>query len=596
VKINTSLNLLATAKNEHQQKVLDGVAIWASYYRSNIHRFAEDYLHVHLKLFQIFLLYMMNICTTFVFIGFRGIGKSFLCAVFCCARAILYPGSKIVIASGTRGQSINVLEKIMTEIRPNSPELANEIDEKETNINNTTAKITFKNSSTIKVVTASDTARSNRANLLIVDEFRMVKKVVIDTILRKFLAAPRHPRFLDRPEYRGKKEYQEHNMTMYLSSAYFQDHWSYIRAKDSCRFMLDPDKHNFVCGFPYQLGLKEDILLGEEVEEQMTETDFNEISWSMEMDSVFYGDANGSFFSFDMLSKNRKIEYPMLPDSLASKLPGCNKVRIQPKQPGEKRILSVDVALMASTKHKNDATAIFINQLIPTKAGRYTSNIVYGEVNEGFTTDAEALRVRKLKEEYDADLIVLDTRGLGIGVFDALIREINDPDSGEAYPALSCCNNAEMAARCKVRNAEKAIWAIMGSSKFNSDCALGLREGFRTGRIRLLISEFDAEELLGQIKGYSSLSLADRSSLTLPYINTTLLINELINLQHEEVSGLVRLYEKPGARKDRYSSLSYSFYVANQLEKNLRHGDSDAGLSKDAFIIRAPKNKLLERR
>jgi hypothetical protein len=281
MKMNTSLNLLATAKNEHQQKVLDGVAIWAGYYRSNIHRFAEDYLHVHLKLFQIFLLYMMNLSTTFVFIGFRGIGKSFLCAIFCCARAILYPGSRIVIASGTRSQSINILEKIITEIKPNSPELASEIDEKETNINNTSARIGFLNGSYIKVVTASDTARSNRANLLIVDEFRMVKKVVIDTILRKFLAAPRHPRFLDKPEYRGKKEYQEHNMTMYLSSAYFQDHWSYIRAKDSCRFMLDPDKHNFVCGFPYQLGLKEDILLEEEVEEQMTETDFNEISWSI---------------------------------------------------------------------------------------------------------------------------------------------------------------------------------------------------------------------------------------------------------------------------------------------------------------------------
>lgn len=96
---------MATAKNEHQRRVLDGVAVWAGYYRSNIHRFAEDYLHVHLKLFQIFLLYMMNICTTFVFIGFRGIGKSFLCAVFCCARAVLYPGSKIILASGTRGQA-----------------------------------------------------------------------------------------------------------------------------------------------------------------------------------------------------------------------------------------------------------------------------------------------------------------------------------------------------------------------------------------------------------------------------------------------------------------------------------------------------------
>jgi hypothetical protein len=68
---------------------------------------------------------------------------------------------------------------------------------------------------------------------------------------------------------------------MYLSSAYYQDHWSYTRVKDSCRFMLDETKHNFVCGFPYQLGIVEGILLEDEVQEQMMETDFNEISWSI---------------------------------------------------------------------------------------------------------------------------------------------------------------------------------------------------------------------------------------------------------------------------------------------------------------------------
>lgn len=60
------------ARNEHQEKVLEGVAIWASYYRANIHRFVEDYFHIQLKLFQIFLLYMMNVCSTFVFIACRG--------------------------------------------------------------------------------------------------------------------------------------------------------------------------------------------------------------------------------------------------------------------------------------------------------------------------------------------------------------------------------------------------------------------------------------------------------------------------------------------------------------------------------------------
>lgn len=140
---------------------MEGAAKWCAYYRSNPHRFAHDYLHLNLHLFQKILLAMMNWSSTTVFIGSRGIGKTFLSAVFCVIRCILYPGTKICIASGTRGQAINVLEKILLELKPNSPELAAEIDEKASKMNGTNAQIIFKNSSYIKVVTASDSARGN---------------------------------------------------------------------------------------------------------------------------------------------------------------------------------------------------------------------------------------------------------------------------------------------------------------------------------------------------------------------------------------------------------------------------------------------------
>ena len=581
-------------RNDRQAKILEGVAIWASYYRSNIHRFAEDYLHVKLKLFQIILLTMMDRCIIFVFIACRGLGKSFLSAVFCCCRCILYPGTKICIASGTRSQAINVLEKIITEIKPNSPELASEIDENETSINGTTAKIQFKNGSYIKVVTASDSARSNRANLLLIDEFRMVKKDIIDTILRKFLTGPRHPKFLDLPEYKNRDDLKEPNKTMYLSSAYYKDHWSFTRCRDSCKAMLN-EKSNFVCGFPYQLSLYEDLLMEQEVIEQMSETDFNEITWSMEMDARFYGDSDGSFFNFEAISKNRRIEHAMLPSSIAARLPGAQRLSIQPKGPREVRILSADIALMATTKHKNDASAIFINQLMPTKAGKYVSNIVYTETNEGMHTEDEALKIRKLYEEYDCDYIVLDVRNVGLAIFDMLARDLPDPATGEVYPALSCRNNPDIAARCTSRHAKKVIWAINGASKFNSDCALLLREGFRTGRVRLLVNEYDAEEMLSTIKGYSKLSPADKLALAMPYINTTLLVGELINLQAEQSGGLLKLSEKSGARKDRYSGLSYNYYVALQLEREMmRNNPDNDDLFDKGLIFRAPKNPTMK--
>ena len=198
-------------KAERQQRILDGVAAWAGYYRCNPHRFAKDFLHLDLHLFQKILLVIMNISNSFVFIACRGIGKTFLSAIYCCIRCILYPGTKICIASGTRGQSINVLEKIMTELKPNSPELAYEIDDKETHINGNNAQIMFKNGSFIKVVTAGDSSRGNRAHVLLIDEFRMVKKDVIDTILKKFLSNPRHPKYLDKPEYKHRKDLKEPN-------------------------------------------------------------------------------------------------------------------------------------------------------------------------------------------------------------------------------------------------------------------------------------------------------------------------------------------------------------------------------------------------
>ena len=567
-----------------EDRILDGVDVWASYYRANPHRFAKDYLNVSLRLFQKILLFMMNICNFFCYIAARGQGKSWLLAVFCCVRCILYPGTKVCIASGTRGQSVNILEKIKIELIPNSPLLKNEIANLV--ISNTNAYVDFKNGSSIKVVTASDSARSNRANILLVDEFRMVNKDTIETVLRRFLTAPRMPGYLHDKRYANLKE---RNKEFYLSSAYFKSHWSFDKVKDYTKNMIYDSKKYFVCGLPYQLSIEEGLLDSNAVADEMSEAGFNETKWSMEMECLWFGDVDGTFFDFDTVSKNRKILYPMLPDEIAAKLTDTKKVRITPKQNGEKRILSVDLALMASTKNKNDASAIFINQLLPTKAGRYMNNIIYTESSEGAHTADQALRVRKLYEMYYCDYIVIDVKGVGFGVADALVRDINDPETGEVYPALSCCNNAEWAARCTTHGAEKAIWVINASDKFNSECAILLRDGFRSGKVRLLITEYDGETSLMGIKGYKSLDVADKLLLQMPYINTTLLINELINLQHEESGGLVKIIRHKGVRKDRYSSLSYNYWVACQLESKIKKHDNSLKESDRAFMFRAPK-------
>ena len=574
-----------------EQKILDGVGVWTAYYRSNPHRFAHDYLHLDLYLFQKIMLVMMNWSTLTVFIGSRGIGKTFLSAVFCVIRCILYPGTKIVIASGTRGQALQVLEKIMLELKQKSPELAGELnmDKGGTQMNGTDAKIVFKNGSYIKVVTASDSARGNRANLLIIDEFRLVSKDTIDTVLKKFLTQQRMPPYTKLSKEERLKAYnKEPNRSMYLSSAYFSDHWSYTRCTDTFEAMLNDNRKQFVCGLPYELSIYEGLLNPTVVEDEMSETDFSEIKFAMEYEAMWYGNTGDSFFEYNSIAKNRKIKYPMLPDRLAVKVNNSQNVKIPPKCNGEIRILSADIALMSSKKHNNDATAIFINKMVPTKAGRYISNIVYAEVSEGLRTDDQALAIRRLYEEFMCDYIVLDANGLGLGVFDCLAMDMVDAESGEIYPAISCCNNAEMASRCTVMGAEKVIWAVKASAQFNSDCAFLLREGFKSGRIRLLCTEYDGEELMKDIRGFNSLNPPEKAQMMLPYINTTLLIDELTRLRHEENNGKVRVYERAGTRKDRYSSLAYNYYVALQIENKINKKKGRSSTNSEIFIIKPP--------
>lgn len=572
---------------------MEGVASWCAYYRANVHRFAHDYLHLNLRLFQKLLLVQMDQCTTSGIVGSRGIGKTFLIAVYAVIRCILYPGTKICIASGTRGQAEQVLEKIMMELKPKSPELAAEIDEQRTQVNGTKAQVAFKNSSYIKVVTAGDSARGNRANVLILDEFRMINKDVINLILRKFLTQRRMPEYNELTKDERNEEYsKEKNKTVYLSSAYFVDHWSYMKCQDICRAMLDDTKKQFVCGIPYQLGIKEGLIDRDVIEDEMSESDFNPLKFQMEYEALWYGNTDGSFFDFTTVSKNRKIKYPMLPERIASKMKNSSApIHIRPKANGEVRLLSADIALMSSKKHDNDATAIFINQMTPTKVGRYTSNLVYTDVQEGLRTDDQALAIRKLFDEYDCDYIVLDTNGVGIGVFDALAKDIVDSETGEVYPALSCCNNSEMASRCTSPGAEKVIWSIKASAQFNSDCAVLLRDGFKNGRIRLLITEYDAETALSEIRGYGTLSASDKMQLQMPYINTTLLIDELTKLKYEDTGGRIKVTERAGMRKDRYSSLSYNYYVALQIETKKRRSSGRSNASDDIFTssMRAPK-------
>ena len=124
----------------------------------------------------------------------------------------MYPGSKIIVSSGTLKQANEVLLKIQDDFMLQSPILRSEIEK--CNIGQNDATIKFKNGSWIKTRTSTENSRSARANIIIVDEFRMVDEAVLNMVLRKFLTSPRQPGYLQKPEY---AHLQERNKEIFLS-------------------------------------------------------------------------------------------------------------------------------------------------------------------------------------------------------------------------------------------------------------------------------------------------------------------------------------------------------------------------------------------
>ncbi len=568
--------------NEKAKRMMNGVAYWGAFYRKNPQRFCKDYLNVHLKLFQKILLYAMMMNNYFMFCASRGLGKTWLTALFCVVRCILFPGTKICVASSTRTQANEVLLKITDDFCKNytwgSDLLNNEISYKSVGQNN--AVIEFKNGSWIRVVTSSDSGRGSRANILIVDEFRMVDLDVINTVLRKFLTAPRTPGYLNKKEY---SELAERNKEIYMSSCWYKSHWSFSKAKAYVVNFLDASKKYFICGLPYQIAIKENLLSREQVEDEMSETDFDENKFAMEMGCLWEGDTGDAFFSFDDVSKRRKIQQAMYPPSSKYKVPD---LAIK-----ERRILSVDVALMASKKKKNnDASSIMVNSCLQVSNNNYISNIVYLENHEGLTTDELGIVVMRLFYNMKCTDLVLDCNGNGLGVYDFIIKNQLDPDTGELYAALTSCNSKDMAERCKVKNAKKCVWCIKATSQFNNEMCNMLRSGFKNGKINILVSEFEADEILkDKIKGFSRLSVSEQNNKKMPYIQTTLMVYELIKLNSKIEGSTVKIKEKSGERKDRYSSIGMNYWVARQIEINEKPSNDSFDPSKLSTLCRRPQ-------
>ena len=570
----SSDSFLGSAKN------VDHAIQWITFFRRNFHRCATDYLGLKLHLYQSLMLYLMGINDFFVTIASRASAKSWVVALFACVKCILYPNSMIVLASGTKGQAkLIVSEKIEKELMRDSPVLRKEIVKIKDNQNEVI--VYFRNHSTITVVPASDNGRGYRSTVLIRDEYRQIKKSVDDGILSPFQIVRQTP-YMKNPFYESNDELLEEPVDIYISSSWLDNgNWMWKIADKAFDEMLK-DKKSCLLAFDESVALRHKIKTMKYFQSEKKKQD--PMTWDLEFMNKRLKESSSAFFSHAMMERNQRLRQPFYPRTLTDYLSGRKNPYDIPKQSNEVRIVSCDMAFVENKK--NDNSIFTCMRLLPehTKVNidntddividnGYRRVVSFMDRVQGGDVTKQAMRIRRLFEDFSADYIVLDTRNGGSAVYDLLANIMYDNERRKEYSPICCMNDDGYKNRIRIDGAVECIYIINASQQLNSEIANDFRFVLSQNKIDLPVPfETAMEEILPNIKEYVNAEDGETQFFyESPFLETQALISETTSLVYEKKlqTGAIVISEQGDNRKDRYTSVSYGSYFATQLEKDL---------------------------
>jgi hypothetical protein len=572
IKNSKSKNLFQKPKemvlaSEISEQKKERLKTWVTFYRNNMAYFVEHYMGVKLFPYQRYWVTLMGLSTDFLAIASRASAKSWLIAVYAIARCILYPGTIVALNSSTKSQAGLIISEKCKELIDRHPNIQRECENIVTNQNKW--EMTFHNGSKINVVISGEGGRGHRSNVSVLEERRLIPTNIIDSIIRPFAIVRQAP-YLKNPKY---SHLQEEPQEIIITSAYYKSHEWWIEAKKLLRMIADGDPDVKGIFLDYLIILKHGIKTKKYMAKEKKKLD--PVTFLMEYGNIPYSSSSSSFYKVGFF--NRKIKHGWLPqrDDFTKK----NLYDIK-RQPDEKRIVSVDIAMRRGSY--NDNTIITCARLFPTKKG-WLTEVCYLESHNGRNTMSQALRIKQIYHEFTGydGILVLDVANAGISVFDALTTVTSDDVRSLEYPPMTVMNHfavedkvyEELKDRTLGQNAIECIFPISATALLNSTIAISFRDRLKRRLLSFLVDDNVQEDFLIKAGNKDILDLTDetaRAYLLQSNIQTTLLINECISLEMTIIgNGLVKVVEPSGGRKDRFTSCAYLNYFVGLMDQEL---------------------------
>lgn len=520
-----------------------------SYYRYYVDEFAEDILGLELFPFQRVILRAMARGQFSVLIACRGLGKSFIVCVFYVCMAILYPNIKLGIASGNSQQAKNVIiQKLKGELYKNENIKSEMVREPRTSGDDCYGE--FNNGSEIRAITLAqdrggDSARSWRFNILLVDEARLVKDDIIETILIPMTKTKRQNALKWKQNEKGK--------VIFISSAYLKTSGLYTRFKYHFDQMTSGNKNYIAMCFPYQVGIQAGLFDEEDIRQEREKPTMTEDIFKYEYEGVFVGSSGESYYPYEITMPCRVLDRCELS---------------QPKKSDSVYVITHDVAVSGAKNSDNACTHVI--KLKKRIDGTYIKQVVYTKVVNGMSLGAQRDMLRELIHIRFPNTVKLlvDAQGVGASLPSMFYEswEYQDKKTGlvTEYPPLILDDDEESAK--VLDNAIPMIRGIHGMNTFVNLYYPYMKACFENRSLELLKQSADVDLLYKN----GELSFDEYEQ----YVQHDILQSELSNIKQSFTSNENMTYTRivKSAKRDRATSLMYGLSIVCDMETENKKG------------------------
>lgn len=348
------------------------------------------------------------------------------------------------------------------------------------------------------------------------------------------------------------KEEPVNKSQIYITTAGWKNSFAYDKLIQLLIQSLIEPNEVMVMGGTYVTPVTQGLLDEDFVDQLKLSGTFNQDSFDREYRSVWSGDAENAFFSSEKIDKHRVLRQPQQEYSGRS-------------SKNAYYIMGVDVGRIGCT------TEAMIFKVTPQPQGSSIKSLVNLYTYEAQHFGYQALNIKKLYAKYKCRRVAIDANGLGIGLIDFMVIGQEDPETGEYYPPFGI-ENDEQGLYKKFKTDDMirdAMYLIKANAPLNTEAYTYAQTQISSGKVHFLIDEAEAKTKLMSKKVGQNMSLDARNEYLRPFVLTTILREQMLNLVEDNQGvNIILKQDSRSIKKDKFSAFLYGlYYIKKQEEK-----------------------------